>query len=434
MTESEKICLASADGHVGAPIEVYKDFLEKRLHPAFDAYYANHFSRWSPQSDSSFFTREWHTKMLDTEGFIPDRGTPVVWDPALRLKAMDQEMVACEVLIPDDQNVNDPPFGSGLVNGQTDGAQGSLSYPAEMVQAGARSYNRWLADFCSADPNRLRGATILGSLEHVIWCVDEVERAYESGLQTAIMLPLHSDLPLYHHPRYDILWDVCSELNLPVIVHIGLGAPKYLGEDPAVQRFMLGQEVFHHCQRALWTFIMGGVLERYPNLRVIPTEIGVDWVAPLLKSLDSAAEGFAVGQFSRDVERRVDFSMKPSEYWQRQCFVTHSHSQRRYQFEGDAYESVPNMIFGTDTGHAEGWWPVYGFPEPAPDFSNAPMFQLPVIPCEEAYEQLWGGLPASKMLPYLQDNFFRAYSNVDRAALDDVVERIGPTPAEIGLV
>jgi hypothetical protein len=38
------------------------------------------------------------------------------------------------------------------------------------------------------------------------------------------------------------------------------------------------------------------------------------------------------------------------------------------------------------------------------------------------------------MLPYLEGNFFRAYPNVDRAALDDVVERIGPTAGELGLV
>ena len=89
--------------------------------------------------------------------------------------------------------------------------------------------------------------------------------------------------------------------------------------------------------------------------------------------------------------------------------MTHSHSQRRSQFEGDAYEAVPNMVFGTDTGHAEGWWPVYGFPEPAPDFSNSPMFQLPVIPCENAYKELVGGsaggedvaLPAGQLLPGL---------------------------------
>jgi hypothetical protein len=108
-------------------------------------------------------------------------------------------------------------------------------------------------------------------------------------------------------------------------------------------------------------------------------------------------------------------------------------SQRREQFEGEAYDSVPNMVFGADIGHAEGWWPVFGFPEPKPR-SRTAFCQLPVIPVENALKAIFEGLPAAKMLPYLEDNFFKAYPNVDRAALDDVVERIGPTVGELGLV
>jgi hypothetical protein len=125
--------------------------------------------------------------------------------------------------------------------------------------------------------------------------------------------------------------------------------------------------------------------------------------------------------------------MKPSEYWQRQCYITHSIAQRREHFEGEAYDSVPNMVFGADIGHAEGWWPVFGFPEPKP-MSMTVFTDLPVVPVENFYKQLLNGLTAEKMLPYLQDNFFEAYPNVDRAALDDVVERIGPTQSELGLV
>ena len=74
----EKICVASGDGHVGAPIEVYKDYLEKRLHPFYDEWATNHASRWSPQSKTCYFDRRFNSKMWDTEGFLPERGTPVV--------------------------------------------------------------------------------------------------------------------------------------------------------------------------------------------------------------------------------------------------------------------------------------------------------------------------------------------------------------------
>jgi hypothetical protein len=125
--------------------------------------------------------------------------------------------------------------------------------------------------------------------------------------------------------------------------------------------------------------------------------------------------------------------MKPSEYWERQVFYTHSINQRKEDFEDESYEQIPNMVFGTDIGHAEGWWPVTGFPEPCPrDLPD--MFKLPVVPTAHAYQAIFGGLSASRMVPFLQDNFFRAYPNVDRNALKSVFERIAPTTAELGLV
>jgi hypothetical protein len=125
--------------------------------------------------------------------------------------------------------------------------------------------------------------------------------------------------------------------------------------------------------------------------------------------------------------------MTPSEYWKRQCFITHSIMQRREEFEGDRYESVPNMVFGADLGHGEGMWPTFGFPEPKPQ-SLRVLADMPVYPIEEAVKAIWGGLPASRIVPYLQDNFFKAYPNVDRAALQGVADRIGPTASELGLV
>jgi predicted TIM-barrel fold metal-dependent hydrolase len=430
----DKICVASGDGHVGAPIEVYKDYLEKRLHPFYDEYYTNHASRWSPQSKSCFFDKRFNSKMWDTEGFDPERGTPVVWDPELRLKALDAEMIACEVMVPDDQNINDPPFGSGLANAMVEGPEGSKAYPAELIRAGARSYNRWLADFCATDNARLHGAIILGTLDDVVWCADEIERAYNSGLRSAVMLPLEYDQPLLFHPRYDPLWDVCSELGLAVLSHIGTGAPRYLGEDPKVQSFFYSQHLFWAAQRPIPAMIMGGVFDRYPKLHLIPTEIQVFWVPEMIAGMDYAADhSWGEMQASRDVPRRVDLSMKPSEFWQRNVFVTHSHSQRREQFEEDAWASVPNMVFGTDTGHAEGWWPKYGFPEPKPS-DPPPMFDLPVYDCDEAYSKLWAGLPADRIVEYLSDNFFRAFPNVSKEELKDVTDRIGPIPSELGLV
>ena len=352
----------------------------------------------------------------------------------MRLKAQDGAGIATEVMFPDDQNANDPPWGSGLATATVDGAAGDAGYPAELVRAGARAYNRWLADFCAPDRNRLRGVTLLGTMDDVVWCVDEIRRAYESGLQTAIMLPLDYYQPVYHHPRYDIVWETCQELDLSVVTHVSRGHPHYLGEDPWLQRFMYNQEANWYAQRPIWCFIMGGVLERFPNLRLTITELGASWVPPLIAGLDAAADMWPNMPASRDVPRKVNFTMKPSEYFQRQCYVAHTTNQYRSEFEGAAYDSVPNMIFGMDVGHSEGWWPVYGFPDPKPQGPGMQQEELDPMTPDVALKSIFGGLSAEKLMPYFQDNYFKAYPTVDRAALQPTVDRIGPTVEDLGLV
>ena len=161
--------------------------------------------------------------------------------------------------------------------------------------------------------------------------------------------------------------------------------------------------------------IIGGVFERFPELRLVITELGMGWVAPLLQGLDqtfTAFPGMQAEQFGAS-----PLTMKPSEYWRRQCFVTHSTSQHREHFEGDMFANTPNMVFGTDIGHAEGWWPKFGFPEPVPEGLAGFEVGLPVMPADEMVKTMWRDLPAARILPYLEHNFFRAYPNIDRSAL-----------------
>jgi predicted TIM-barrel fold metal-dependent hydrolase len=432
----QRIILASADGHVGAPAEVYGDYLEKRLHREFEKYMREREPRWASLKETSYWPRSLQSWWKDHESFDPTHGTTVAWDPDVRLKALDESGVVAEVFFPDDQSNNDPPWASGLATARHDTTEG---YPPELVRAGARAYNRWLADFCSTDPKRLLGLTILGTLDDVVWCCDEIHRAYESGLTTGVMLALDYYLPLYHHPRYDILWETCQELDLPVVVHVGQGQAHYLGEDPRMHIAVSMADGFGPAIKPVSCLIMGGILERYPNLRIAVAEIGVDWVFPLLAGMDVTFGTWEGMQAPHDVERQANLSMRPSEYWARQGFVIHSINQKREEFEPDALAFVPNPVFGADIGHMEGWWPFLGAPEGAIPEPKSPFFDFltPVpepVPTREAYKSVWGGLQADDLMPYLQDNFFRLFPNVDREALRAVADRVSPTPAEMGLL
>jgi len=433
---ADQICIASADDHAGAPINRYRDYLPKWLHPDFDEYCAHHVSRFSTtQREASFFGPDWNSKFWETEGYDPELGTSVAWDATLRLKAMDESMIACSVLFPDDTNSNDPPWGAGLASAfQVGGSTVAGDFPPGLIRAGARAFNRWLADHCSADSRRLKGLIALGTSEDIVWCVEEIHRAHHSGLTAGVLLPLEHDQPFFHHPRYDMIWQACTELNLPVVSHIGRGHPSYVGEDPFVQFFFYGQDLMLYAQRPVTSLIIGGVLERFPTLRLVVTETGVDWVSPLLHSMETRFDRPMTMQADRDLPGRVHYSLRPTEYWIRQCSVTHSVYQKREQFEGEAYDSVPNMLFGADMCHFEGMWPAYGYPDPKPKGITEVAAALPFMSTAESFKVIFGGLPAANIVPYLQDNFFATYQAFDLEELREVAARIGPTASEVGLV
>ena len=114
-----------------------------------------------------------------------------------------------------------------------------------------------------------------------------------------------------------------------------------------------------YSHRPLWHLIFGGVLERFPNLKVALTEQGVAWLPRGLETLDwfygrmvhgGAAEALYFGAAAQGM------TMKPSEYfarnvWVGASFLRSSESALRPHFGGD------RIMWGDDYPHSEGTWP-----------------------------------------------------------------------------
>ena len=86
--------------------------------------------------------------------------------------------------------------------------------PGELLIAGARAHNRWLAELCADSPERRAGVAIVPILDDVDAAVAEIRRAHESGLRGGILIPpMWQPHAPYHDPRYDPVWAVCEELR-----------------------------------------------------------------------------------------------------------------------------------------------------------------------------------------------------------------------------
>ena len=165
---------------------------------------------------------------------------------------------------------------------------------AEVVQACSEVYNDWLAEFVSHNPHRLFGISTI-QMNDVDWAVKELERTAKKGLTgTMINCQAPEDCPPYRNPIYDRFWAAASDAEVAITLHILTGrtldplilasnqTPEEYGENPG-----LWVEMMNEIQTVLANdFIFGGILERFPKLRIICSEFEMSWIPGFMARLD----------------------------------------------------------------------------------------------------------------------------------------------------
>jgi predicted TIM-barrel fold metal-dependent hydrolase len=314
--------------------------------------------------------------------------------------------VAADIMFPDDQSANSPPF-LGLARDYSE--KWDRWSPAQRRE-GARAYNRWLSDFTSVDPERLRGVGLIGSLVEVDDAIETVRWCKDHNITGGLMLPVNyynNVEPFWNDASYDPLWSVCSELDMPLHTHVGPGSP-YYSDDPFVGGLLWAAESSFWVHRPLWFFILGGVLERHPNLKLVFTEQGVDWVPVALMTMDYLLQA-KITPFSED-ERRHMYSMKPSEYFHRQCWIGATNTDALGWTTSEQREVLGNdrIMWGSDYPHMESAWPQ----------------------TREKLRDIVKGIAEDDVKAIVGGNAVECYG-VDVDALRPTVERIAPAVEEI---
>ena len=149
------------------------------------------------------------------------------------------------------------------------------------------------------------------------------------------------------------------------------------------------------------------MFERFPDLRFGVTECGAFWVTDLLWRMDIVYDR-EHGAQKLGEQLTAHLSMRPSEYFDRNCFIGASNTGRRELAR--RYEiGVGNLCWGNDFPHPEGTWPH------TREFLRDVFCDIPV---DETAQML--GLNAAELYGF------------DVDALRPLVDRIGPTPEELG--
>lgn len=424
---TDNLLVFSADGHAGARIEEYRPYLAERHRAALDelleedALYNKLVTRPLQPTDEAL-------DVFDRRGAVRAGGVYGAWDLDVRLRELDAEGIAGEVVHYSTQ-LSTTPFFSHVNRVRS----------PELQLAGARAHNRWLSDFLAPAGGRLLGVAEPGPCHDMAATVAELRWAAAHGF-VSVTMPggiADADLPPLHDDHFEPFFAACEELHLVVSIHAGWGGvqgafldaigrikgrPKGRspfappdadgsGEpDPLSSMMVAGDpdrpateqdsplRLTWGTRRPLWQLMAGGVLDRHPRLVVAMTEVRADWVPATIAELD------------RRVAARTDLDLplRPSEYYRRNVVVTPS-SIHRAEVELRHAIGDDQLLFGADYPHWEGTWP------------NT----------HDWIRTAFEGVPETEARAILGLNAIAAYG-LDRARFEAVAATVGPSADLLG--
>lgn len=219
------------------------------------------------------------------------------------------------------------------------------------------AYNNWLHDYCSADPNRLKGYAHL-PLQDIKLAIKELRRAVtELGMIGVYMRPNPYSQRNLDDPEYNPLWEAITDLGVVVGFHEGANGPLPIAAADRYEQYsklsynhFISHVASHPFEQqfACLTLIAGGVFERFPDLRVAFMECGVGWLPYWLDRMDRDFE--SLGWYAPYLKH------KPSEYFLKHCFVSCDPDERTLEHAADLVGD-DTIIFASDYPHYDALFP-----------------------------------------------------------------------------
>lgn len=349
---SDHHIVISADSHCGADLWDYKPYLESKYHADFDEW-AKAMEESAKRQEERFKDSGRSTRNVGIDG-DPETDGDRNYSSERRLREQEEDGVIATVLFPNTQ----PPFAPAAA---TQFEAPPYTDDMDHRWAGLRAHNRWLKDFVDQAPDRRAGIAqiFLGDVEG---SVKEIEWAAENGLRGGILVPgAPPDSPFdpLYSKAYEPIWAAAQDHGMVLNHHAGGATPSFGNHFPAsLAVFML--EVTWWSQRALWHLMFAGVFERYPELKWVNTETGTAWVPETLERLDSFYDRMKYSKYGSESifggMAVAGMSLKPSEYWQRNCYVGASFL-RPTEAPLCREVGIDNIMWGSDYPHIEGSHP-----------------------------------------------------------------------------
>jgi predicted TIM-barrel fold metal-dependent hydrolase len=261
------------------------------------------------------------------------------WDSAARLEIMDRHGIAVSAL-----------FGNLGVSRNYFRAIDDDSFKRELVQV----YNDFLAEWIreSSEPERFIGLANLPFWD-VAAAATEVGRAAGLGHRGVVItgIPDRHGLPPFADRSWDVLWEACTEHQMPIHFHAGGG--DISGSFNERRQAAMGggalqaagtTNIILETAQSLSDLLTSGVLPRFPETRWIVVESAVGYLPFVLESTDY--------HFRTYMEDRPEYSVfeeLPSAYFDRQVYGTYWFERLDQHFVDRV--GAGRLLFETDYPH-----------------------------------------------------------------------------------
>jgi predicted TIM-barrel fold metal-dependent hydrolase len=184
--------------------------------------------------------------------------------------------------------------------------------------------------------------------------VNEAKRCAKMGLRgvNTNSDPNDHGMPDLSDPAWYPLWEVCSDLDLPVNFHIGASDatmdaigpgvwPSHGKDEGVVWSVML---FLNNC-RVMTNILVSRFLEKFPKLKIVSVESGVGWIPFMLEAVEYQMH-----------EADTKYTVPVDEIFRRQIYAC-SWFERKSIVPMARMIGVDNLLFETDFPHTTCLYP-----------------------------------------------------------------------------
>ena len=335
--------LISSDDHVIEPPDLWSNRVEPkfrerapklvRLEKGTDWWFTDGVKGQSPAFGSQTGDRFEGNEGL-AWGDKQEHVRPGAYDPHERIKDMGIDGIDVSFIFP------------------TQGLSAFTIKDTELCNAVMEAYNDWIAEYCSAHPDRLKGIAMI-NLDDIEWAVNELERSSNLGLVGA-MIPSYPKIGKnYDLPEYDPFWAAAQESGTPLSFHLGTNRPnpdeETIDLETITSDWLCNVDFF--VRMSLAQMILGGVFEKYPKLQVGSIEHEIAWVVHFVERLDyTYTQRPLLPHWHRYKE-----NMLPSDYFHRNVFLSFQEDIPGIKIR--ELIGVDSLQWGSDYPHVESTFP-----------------------------------------------------------------------------